>query len=105
LENCTLNEQSLTLNGHSNLTFSKNKRPPVLIIHGFCQNSEAFVARKRAEYNLPLALANAGYDVWLGSIQHFQLLNQSHSFLFFDIIKTKKGNKSSKTRTREKIMS
>jgi lysosomal acid lipase/cholesteryl ester hydrolase len=46
---------------------SNRKRPVVLIIHGFCQNSEALVARKKAEHNLPMVLVNAGFDVWLGN--------------------------------------
>lgn len=40
---------------------------PVLIIHGFMQSSEAFAIRERAADSLPLVLAEAGYDVWLGN--------------------------------------
>jgi len=40
---------------------------PVLIIHGFMQSSEAFAIRQKASDSLPLVLADAGYDVWLGN--------------------------------------
>lgn len=40
---------------------------PVLIIHGFMQSSEAFAIRQKTTDSLPLVLADAGYDVWLGN--------------------------------------
>jgi len=40
---------------------------PILIIHGFMQSSEAFTIRQKASDSLPLVLADAGYDVWLGN--------------------------------------
>jgi len=42
-------------------------RPAVLILHGFMQSSEAFVCRKDPHNSLPMVLANAGFDVWLGN--------------------------------------
>eukprot|EP01113_Clastostelium_recurvatum_P043213 TRINITY_DN7101_c0_g1_i1.p1 TRINITY_DN7101_c0_g1~~TRINITY_DN7101_c0_g1_i1.p1 ORF type:complete len:484 (-),score=119.34 TRINITY_DN7101_c0_g1_i1:81-1532(-) len=42
-------------------------RPAVLILHGFMQCSEAWVCRKDPANSLPLVLADAGYDVWLGN--------------------------------------
>jgi len=47
-----------------------NKRPAsgvVLMIHGFMQSSEAFVVRRDSSNSIPLTLAAAGYDVWLGN--------------------------------------
>jgi len=46
-------------------TFSPPR--PVLIVHGFMQSSEAFAIRQHASDSLPLVLAEAGYDVWLGN--------------------------------------
>lgn len=42
-------------------------RGVVLLVHGFMQSSEAFVVRKDTSNSLPLVLAAAGYDVWLGN--------------------------------------
>lgn len=50
---------------------------PVLIIHGFMQSSEAFAIRQKASDSLPLVLADAGYDVWLGSILCFEITSMS----------------------------
>lgn len=47
-----------------------NQRPArgvVLMIHGFMQSSEAFVVRRDSSNSIPLVLAEAGYDVWLGN--------------------------------------
>lgn len=43
--------------------------PPrvVLMVHGFMQSSEAFIIRRDPSNSLPLVLAAAGYDVWLGN--------------------------------------
>jgi len=43
------------------------RRGVVLFIHGFMQSSEAFVIRKDVHNSIPLVLASAGYDVWLGN--------------------------------------
>jgi hypothetical protein len=40
-------------------------RPPVLVLHGLMQCSEAWLVGAR-NGSLPLVLADAGYDVWLG---------------------------------------
>lgn len=42
-------------------------RGVVLLVHGFMQSSEAFIIRKDSSNSLPLVLAEAGYDVWLGN--------------------------------------
>lgn len=49
-------------------------RPPVLLLHGLMQSSDAFLApgliprhTDGARVTLPYMLANAGYDVWLGN--------------------------------------
>jgi lysosomal acid lipase/cholesteryl ester hydrolase len=42
-------------------------RGVVLLIHGFMQSSESFTIRRDSSNSLPLVLANAGYDVWLGN--------------------------------------
>jgi len=42
-------------------------RGVVLFVHGFMQSSESFVVRKDSSNSLPLVLASAGYDVWLGN--------------------------------------
>jgi len=46
---------------------SSSTRPAVLIIHGFMQCSETWVCRRDPQNSLPLFLADAGYDVWLGN--------------------------------------
>eukprot|EP01100_Stratorugosa_tubuloviscum_P003345 TRINITY_DN1809_c0_g1_i1.p1 TRINITY_DN1809_c0_g1~~TRINITY_DN1809_c0_g1_i1.p1 ORF type:complete len:428 (+),score=179.31 TRINITY_DN1809_c0_g1_i1:107-1390(+) len=47
-------------------TNSKNKqnKPPILLMHGLLQNSEAWCVLKSG---LPYLLADQGYDVWLGN--------------------------------------
>jgi len=47
--------------------YSRNPPKVVLMVHGFMQSSEAFVVRKDSSNSLPLVLAEAGYDVWLGN--------------------------------------
>lgn len=46
------------------------RQPPrgvVLLVHGFMQSSEAFTIRRDSSNSIPLVLAAAGYDVWLGN--------------------------------------
>jgi len=47
----------------------EQRQPPkvVLFVHGFMQSSEAFVIRRNSSNSVPLVLAAAGYDVWLGN--------------------------------------
>lgn len=40
------------------------RRPVAFVMHGFLQSSEAYVS---TTYSLPFALADAGFDVWLGN--------------------------------------
>lgn len=42
-------------------------RGVVLMVHGFMQSSESFIFRKDSSNSIPLVLAEAGYDVWLGN--------------------------------------
>jgi len=42
-------------------------RGVVLFVHGFMQSSESFIIRRDSSNSLPLVLAEAGYDVWLGN--------------------------------------
>ena len=44
------------------------------MMHGFMQCSEALVVRANPDDSLPMALADKGYDVWLGSI--YKLTNK-----------------------------
>ena len=41
------------------------KRPPVLLMHALMQDSESFLCG--GEHSLAFYLANAGFDVWLGT--------------------------------------
>lgn len=45
----------------------KEKKPVVLIYHGFLMSSEIWVCNLEEYQNLPLLLVNLGYDVWLGN--------------------------------------
>jgi len=42
-------------------------RPVVYLHHGLLMSSDVFLCTTSAERSLPLVLANAGYDVWLGN--------------------------------------
>ncbi|KAI9322821.1 Alpha/Beta hydrolase protein [Dichotomocladium elegans] len=46
---------------------SSDKRPAVLLYHGFLMSSEIWVCNVDEYRNLPLLLAKKGYDVWLGN--------------------------------------
>lgn len=47
----------------------KQTKGVILFMHGFCQNSESFVSRTDPKNSLPIALAEDGYDVFLGNIR------------------------------------
>jgi lysosomal acid lipase/cholesteryl ester hydrolase len=44
-----------------------NSKPVVLLYHGFLMSSEIWACNTEEYRNLPLLLANLGYDVWLGN--------------------------------------
>ncbi|KAJ1970373.1 cholesterol esterase, partial [Dimargaris verticillata] len=44
-----------------------NPKPVILLWHGFMMSSEVFVCPPDRQNILPLALTDAGYDVWLGN--------------------------------------
>ncbi|KAI8147720.1 Alpha/Beta hydrolase protein [Fennellomyces sp. T-0311] len=46
---------------------SSSSKPVVLIYHGFLMSSEIWVCNVDEHRNLPLLLAEKGYDVWLGN--------------------------------------
>lgn len=45
----------------------KRKKPVVYLHHGLLMCSDVFLCTTTAERSLPLVLAEAGYDVWLGN--------------------------------------
>jgi lysosomal acid lipase/cholesteryl ester hydrolase len=60
-------EKRVSLDGADDVSSSSPPRGVVLIVHGFMQSSESFVVRRESTNSLPLVLADAGYDVWLGN--------------------------------------
>eukprot|EP01087_Luapelamoeba_hula_P016092 TRINITY_DN4917_c0_g1_i1.p1 TRINITY_DN4917_c0_g1~~TRINITY_DN4917_c0_g1_i1.p1 ORF type:complete len:464 (-),score=77.92 TRINITY_DN4917_c0_g1_i1:68-1459(-) len=44
-------------------------RPVVFLLHGFMQCSEVWICRPKPENNIAFALADLGYDVWLGNVR------------------------------------
>lgn len=46
---------------------SSSSKPVVLLYHGFLMSSEIWACNTEEYRNLPLLLANLGYDVWMGN--------------------------------------
>eukprot|EP00184_Porphyridium_aerugineum_P002654 CAMPEP_0184693386 /NCGR_PEP_ID=MMETSP0313-20130426/1624_1 /TAXON_ID=2792 /ORGANISM="Porphyridium aerugineum, Strain SAG 1380-2" /LENGTH=485 /DNA_ID=CAMNT_0027151455 /DNA_START=64 /DNA_END=1521 /DNA_ORIENTATION=+ len=53
---------------HAFNTPSSRPKYPVLLMHGFLENSEVWICRNRHE-SLAFMLVEAGYDVWLGNVR------------------------------------
>ncbi|KAI8052160.1 putative triglyceride lipase-cholesterol esterase [Syncephalis plumigaleata] len=71
---------------------SSEKKPVVLLWHGFMMNSEVFACSPDREKNLAFILADAGFDVWLGnsrgnkySYKHRQYKPTSTTFWDFSL--------------------
>jgi lysosomal acid lipase/cholesteryl ester hydrolase len=59
------------------------RRPVVFINHGLLTNSELYMAVSDPRKCLPLALFNAGYDVWLGNNRYYML--DCHGFYWTEL--------------------
>ena len=56
----------------------KGDGPPVFLQHGIADTADSFILR--GEKSLPIRLAKAGYDVWLGN-QRGTTHSKKHLFL------------------------
>jgi lysosomal acid lipase/cholesteryl ester hydrolase len=61
--------ETIRLSFNPDASIRAKKRPVVLLWHGFLMCSEVWLCRKEDEglSNLPMFLAEMGYDVWLGN--------------------------------------